>query len=332
VRNPARVFVAATPQYGALVVVLLVDWLVFPSFFSTRIVDGRLAGSFVDVLVRGAPVALLALGMAGVIATRGIDLSVGAIMAIAGAVAANAVSVGSPWWLAIVHALAAGLVCGLWNGILVAYLRLQPIVATLVLMVAGRGIAQLITSGQITTFSDAAFSAAAAGSLLGIPFPIVIAGGTAAVLALIVRSTALGLMIKAIGINPRASELVGVNTRAILLTVYSLSGLTAALAGIITTADIRGADANNAGLWLELDAILVVVLGGGSLLGGRLSYGLTLVGAITLQGLKTGILLAGFPPQMSLILMAVMISILLIVQAPVVRERMHARRLRAAST
>lgn len=321
----------SAPQFVALALVLLIDWLIFPAFFDVKIIDGRLTGSVVDVLIRAAPVALLALGMAGVIATRGIDLSVGAIMAIAGAVAANAVAQGGSWWLAVLYALAAGLACGVWNGILVAFLRLQPIVATLVLMVAGRGIAQLITSGQITTFNDPQFAAIASGSFLGISAPILIAGGVALLLALAARSTALGLMIEAIGVNPRASELVGINTRAITLSVYALSGLTAALAGLIATADIRGADANNAGLWLELDAILVVVLGGGSLLGGRLSYGLTLIGAITLQALKTGILLAGFPPQMSLILMAVMVSILLVVQAPAVRQWMQVRALRRAS-
>jgi simple sugar transport system permease protein len=147
-----------------------------------------------------------------------------------------------------------------------------------------------------------------------------------------VRSTALGLMIEAIGVNPRAAELVGINTRSIILAVYALSGVTAALAGIIATADIRGADANNAGLWLELDAILAVVLGGGSLLGGRLSYGLTLVGAITLQAIKTGILLAGFPPQMGLILMAVMVSVLLVIQAPALQQWLQRRTLRKAAT
>ncbi len=327
----ARSLRASAPQYAALVTVLLINWLIFPSFFSVRLIDGRLTGSIIDILVRGAPVALLALGMAGVIATRGIDLSVGAIMAIAGALAAQTLSAGSPWWIAVLYAVGAGIICGAWNGFLVAYLRLQPIVATLVLMVAGRGLAQLITSGQIATFNDAAFAGIAAGSLLGVPLPILIAGAAAALLAILVRSTALGLMIEAIGVNPRASELVGINTRAILLAVYTLSGLTAALAGIIATSDIRGADANNAGLWLELDAILVVVLGGGSLLGGRLSYGLTLIGAITLQSLKTGILLAGFPPQMSLILMAAMISVLLVVQAPAVRQRMQARAMRRAA-
>lgn len=321
---------AAMPV-GAMLLVLLIDWLIFPSFFEIRFVDGRLTGSFVDVLIRGAPVALLALGMAGVIATRGIDLSVGAVMAISGAVAAETLAGGGQWSVAILYALAAGLACGLWNGLLVAYLKLQPIVATLVLMVAGRGIAQLVTGGQITTFNDPSFAALASGTLLGIPAPILIVAVAALLLTALIRWTALGLMVEAIGVNPRAAELVGVNTRIIILAAYALSGLTAALAGVIATADIRGADANNVGLWLELDAILVVVLGGASLLGGRLSYALTLAGAVTLQAVKTGILLAGFPPQMGLILMALMISVLLVVQAPAVRHWMQRRALRRAA-
>jgi ribose/xylose/arabinose/galactoside ABC-type transport system permease subunit len=310
----------AWPQLAALILILIIDWMVFPAFFEVRLVDGRLTGSFIDVLIRGAPVALLALGMAGVIATRGIDLSVGAIMAIAGAVAANSIAGGSPWYVAVLLALLAGLACGLWNGVLVAIVGVQPVVATLVLMVAGRGIAQLITSGQIMTFVDPRLAAIANGSLLGVPAPILIVIATAAGLAVLTRSTALGLMIRAIGINPRAAELVGIERKKITVAVYVISGITAALAGLIVTADILGADANNAGLWLELDAILVVVLSGASLLGGRLSYGLTILGAITLQALKTGILLAGLPPQRSLILMAIAVSILLAIQAPATQQ------------
>ena len=310
----------AWPQLAALILVLAIDWLIFPAFFEVRLVGGRLTGSFIDVLIRGAPVALLALGMAGVIATRGIDLSVGAIMAIAGAVAASSIADGSPWYVAVLLALLAGLACGMWNGALVAIFGVQPVVATLVLMVAGRGIAQLITSGQITTFVDPQFAAIANGPVLGVPAPILIVLGAAAGLAVLTRSTALGLMIRAIGINPRAAELVGIERKKITIAVYVISGLTAALAGLIVTADILGADANNAGLWLELDAILVVVLGGASLLGGRLSYGFTILGAITLQALKTGILLAGLPPQRSLVLMAIAISILLAIQAPATQQ------------
>jgi len=314
------------PQLVALALVLLIDWFVSPSFFAIQLVDGRLAGSFVDVFIRCAPVALLALGMAAVIATRGIDLSVGAIMAIAGTVAADAVASGQPWYVAMALALTAGLACGIWNGILVAFLGLQPIVATLVLMVAGRGIAQLISGGKIITFNDPAFDALVSGSFLTIPAPVIVVLVVAALLMTLMRRTALGLMIEATGTNPRAAFLIGINTKMVTVSVYAICGVTAALAGLLAAADISGADANNAGLWLELDAILVVVLGGASLLGGSFSYMQTLIGAVTLQAIKTGILLAGFPPQMNLIVMATLISILLIVQAPRTRNWFQQRR------
>ena len=321
----------AAPQLTALALLLLLNWFIFPPFFNVSVVDGRLTGSVIDVLNRAAPVALLALGMAGVIATRGIDLSVGAVMAIAGAVAASMVDSGHAWYVAVLCALAAGLAGGLWNGFLVAVLGIQPIVATLVLMVAGRGIAQLITSGQITTFTDPALAALGSGSFLGVPVPILIAAAVAAILIAVTRKTALGLFVEAVGTNPRASYLVGIKTRTLLLLVYAVSGVTAAIAGVVVTADIRGADANNAGLWLELDAILAVVLGGASLLGGRLSYALTLIGALTLQALKTGILLAGFPPEFNLVVMAAVVSALLVLQAPTVNQWWRKRTARATS-
>lgn len=313
----------AAPQLIALTAILLANWIVFPGFFSLSFAEGRLTGSLIDVLNRGAPVMLLALGMAPVIATRGIDLSVGAVMAIAGAVAAVSVEAGYPWWLALLFALGAGVIAGLWNGVLVAVLEIQPIVATLVLMVAGRGVAQLITEGRIVTFTDPSLAAIGSGSLLGIPVPILIALAVAAALILLTQRTALGLFIASVGINPRASRLSGIDTRGLLIALYALSGLMAALAGVIVAADIRGADANNAGLWLELDAILAVVLGGASLFGGRLSFAMAVLGALTLQALKTGILLAGFPPEFNLVAMAAVIVVLLIVQAPAVRAQMQ---------
>jgi ribose/xylose/arabinose/galactoside ABC-type transport system permease subunit len=310
---------AATPQLLTLGLLLLADWIVFPAFFQLSFVDGRLTGSLVDVLNRAAPVALLALGMAPVIATRGIDLSVGAVMAIAGAVAATSVEAGHAWPVAVLFALAAGLAAGLWNGMLVAALGIQPIVATLVLMVAGRGVAQLITDGRIVTFTDPGLAALGSGALLGLPIPIWIALAAAGLLALLARGTALGLFVEAAGANPRAARLAGVATLGVLIAVYACSGLMASLAGVIAAADIRGADANNAGLWLELDAILAVVLGGGSLFGGRFSFGRTLLGALALQALKTGILLAGLPPEFNLVAMALVVTILLILQAPPVQ-------------
>ncbi|MDE5440946.1 ABC transporter permease [Bradyrhizobium sp. CSA207] len=302
-------------QILALIVILAVDRVVSPQFFDLRLQDGRLFGSLIDVLNRGTPVALLSLGMVLVIATRGIDLSVGAVMAISGAIAASlADSHGLPVVLAA--ALGAGLVCGLWNGFLVSVLGMQPIVATLILMVAGRGIAQLITEGRIVTFSSPDLVWLGNGSILGVPVPVAIALGMLILTGAVVRGSALGLLIEATGGNARASELAGVGTRAMILAVYVWCGVCAALAGVIAAADIMGADANNAGLWLELDAILAVVIGGTSLFGGRFSLVLAVLGALIIQTMNTGILLSGYPPEFNLLVKAVVVLTVLLLQSP----------------
>jgi simple sugar transport system permease protein len=300
----------------ALLGVLLLNWLLFPGFFNITWQDGRLFGSLIDVLNRGAPVAILAIGMTAVIATKGVDLSVGAVMAMAGAVAATLVAAGYPAPVAVGAALIVGLLCGLWNGFLVAILDIQPIIATLVLMVAGRGIAQLITEGSIVTFSDAVLIFIGTGSFIGIPMAAVIALVLAVLVTLAVRKTAIGLFIEAVGVNRSAATLAGIRTRLLLLLVYAVSGLCAAIAGVIVAADIHGADANNSGLWLELDAILAVVIGGTSLLGGRFSVPMSVIGALIIQAMNTGILVSGFPPQFNLMVKAGMIFLILLVQSP----------------
>ena len=303
------------PQILALLVILAINWIVSPQFFDIRLQDGRLFGSLIDVLNRGAPVALLSIGMVLVIALRGIDLSVGAVMAICGAIAASlADSHSLPVTLAA--ALGVGLLCGLWNGLLVAGLGIQPIVATLILMVAGRGIAQLITEGRIVTFTDPALAWIGGGSIAGVPAPVAITAVMLLVTLLLVRGTALGLMIEATGGNERASTLAGIGTRAMTIAVYVWCSLCAAMAGVIAAADILGADANNAGLWLELDAILAVVIGGTSLFGGRFSISLAVLGALIIQAMNTGILLSGYPPQFNLVVKAVVVMAVLLVQSP----------------
>lgn len=304
-----------TSQVAALMAILAMNWLVSPQFFEIRLQDGRLFGSLIDVLNRGAPVALLSLGMVLVVAMRGIDLSVGAVMAIAGAIAASlADSHSLPVVLAA--ALGAGLLCGLWNGILVAVFGIQPIVATLILMVAGRGIAQLITEGRIVTFTSPSLAWFGGGSVLGLPPPVVLTLAMLVLTLVIVRGTALGLLIEATGANAKASALAGVGTRLITIATYVWCGLCAALAGVVAAADILGADANNAGLWLELDAILAVVIGGTSLLGGRFSLVLAVVGALIIQAMNTGILLSGFPPETNLIVKAMVVLAVLLAQSP----------------
>ncbi|MFK3706076.1 galactofuranose ABC transporter, ATP-binding protein YtfT [Klebsiella sp. NPDC088457] len=304
------------PQLIALILVLVVDSLVSPHFFQIVLQDGRLFGSPVDILNRAAPVALLAMGMTLVIATGGIDLSVGAVMAIAGATAASMTVSSHSLPVVLLSALAAGALAGLWNGVLVAVLKIQPFVATLILMVAGRGVAQLITSGQIVTFDSPHLAWLGSGSLLLLPMPVLIAAMTLLLFWLFTRKTALGMFIEAVGINIRAAKNAGVNTRIVVMLAYVLSGICAAIAGVIVTADIRGADANNAGLWLELDAILAVVIGGGSLMGGRFNLLLSVVGALIIQGMNTGILLSGFPPELNQVVKAVVVLCVLIVQSP----------------
>ena len=288
------------PQLVALLLVLLVDSLVAPHFWQVVLQDGRLFGSPIDILNRAAPVALLAIGMT---------------LAIAGATTAAMTVAGVSLPIVLLSALGTGILAGLWNGILVAILKIQPFVATLILMVAGRGVAQLITSGQIVTFNSPDLSWFGSGSLLFLPTPVIIAVLTLLLFWLLTRKTALGMFIEAVGINIRAAKNAGVNTRIIVMLTYVLSGLCAAIAGIIVAADIRGADANNAGLWLELDAILAVVIGGGSLMGGRFNLLLSVVGALIIQGMNTGILLSGFPPEMNQVVKAVVVLCVLIVQS-----------------
>jgi simple sugar transport system permease protein len=304
------------PQLVALFTILAVIALISPGFLTISVQNGRLYGSLIDVLVRAAPVALLTIGMTLVIATRGIDLSIGAVIAICGAIAASLITEGYPLTVVILAALLVGLTCGLWNATLVALLDIQPIIATLILMVAGRGIAQLITEGAILTFNNDHFAAIGSGAVATIPVPVLIWLSAALLVGLLVRRSALGFLIEATGINRRAAMLAGVQARFLLFFVYAVSGLMAAAAGLIITADIRGADANNAGLWLELDAILAVVIGGTSLNGGRFSLSASLIGALIIQSINTGILVSGFPPEFNLIIKASIIIIVLTLQSP----------------
>ena len=300
-----------------LLLLLVVNAFISPEFFSLEIKDGRLYGSLIDVLNRAAPVALLAIGMTLVIATGGIDLSVGSVMAIAGAVAAYLIVSGVDNIALIVGGgLAAGLLAGAINGLLVGYLNIQPIVATLILMVAGRGVAQLVNEGQIVTFQHDAFSFIGTGYFLGVPFPITLVIITFIVVHLLMRRTALGLYVEAVGANASASHYLGINARAIKLSVYALTGLCAALAGMIAAADIKGSDANNAGLWLELDAILAVVIGGASLMGGRFSLLLSIIGVLIIQTLTVTIIMSGIPPKFNLLIKASAIILVLLMQSP----------------
>jgi simple sugar transport system permease protein len=283
-------------------------------------VQGRLYGSLIDVLYRGTPIALVALGMAVVIGAKGIDLSVGAVVAIVGAVMTNLIHRDMSPPLILALTLGAGLLCGLWNGFLVAILEIQPIIATLILMVAGRGIALLIDEGLIVTFRSDFFSAISTGEFLTVPSRIIVAAGAFGLLWLLLRRTALGLFIESVGGNAAAADLTGVDARLVKIGAYALSGLCSGVAGMLICADIRGSDSNNAGLFMELDAILAVVIGGGSLAGGRFYLGLTIIGVLVIQGLTTSILVSGLPPQYNMIVKGAVVLVVLLLQSRRLRE------------
>jgi ribose/xylose/arabinose/galactoside ABC-type transport system permease subunit len=317
--------------------VLLFNLIFTPSFFSLKLQDGHLYGSLVDVFNRGTPVALLSLGMTLVIATGGVDLSVGAVMAIAGTVAAclimrpassilHNVNVGGSMALIVLLALAAALVCGLFNGFMVSYVGLQPIVATLLLMVAGRGVAQLMANGQIVTFEKPEFARIATGATLGIFNPIWIFAISATAVATLARKTAFGLFVESTGSNATAARYSGLDSRLIKLSVYAISGLCAGIAGIIATADIKGADASTSGLYFELDAILAVAVGGASLAGGRFSLTGSIIGAFLMQALTTTLYTRGVSTELTLVLKATVVVLVCLLHSPEFRAKLSRRR------
>ena len=311
---------------GALVALVLLNTIARPRFLSITVLDDRLYGPIIDILRNSAPLMLVALGMMIVIATRGIDLSVGAIMAVSGAVALTIIQGSSDpnglgtVLIAIVAGVLVALVLGVWNGFLVAVVGIQPIIATLVLMLAGRGIALLITGGFITTINSEPYRFMAQGYVFGFPFALYVSVAAVVVVSLIERRTALGVLTEAVGINPEASRLAGVRSRGIIWAAYAVSGLLAGLAGILYSSNIMAADANAAGLYIELDAILAVVLGGTSLMGGKFSLAGTVVGVFTIQTLKSTITFLGVPPAVSPLFLAIVVVIVVLVQSQRLRD------------
>jgi len=294
---------------------LLLNVVFTHSFLALRIQDGHLYGSLVDILRNGAPTMLIAVGMTLVIATRGIDLSVGAVAAIAGAIGCTWIADGGDVATAVLLALAVCVLLGLWNGFLVSVLGIQPIIATLVLMTAGRGGAMLLTEGQIVTVNSSAYRQIGTGFLvlpIAILISLVVLGGV----ALLTRRTALGMLIEAVGANPEASKLAGVRSRTITWTVYVFAAFCAGVAGLMISSNVSAADANNAGLWIEMDAILAVVIGGTSLAGGRYSLGGTLVGALVIQTLTTTVYSIGVPTNVTLLFKAVVVIAVCLLQSP----------------
>ena len=289
---------------GALLALVLFNVIFTNDFVSSRAINVN--------LTQVAPTLIVAIGMTLVIATGGIDLSVGSLMAISGSVAAlillsgssllesNAVAIPLAF---VIPVLVAG-AFGLFNGTLITRFGLQPIIATLILYIAGRGIAQVLTSGQLKAFKEPTFQYIGLGKPLGIPFQVIVAAVIVFAAWFALRRTTFGRYILAIGGNERAARLAGVRVNRVKLAVYGISGLCAGVAGLIAIAINSSSDANRVGLNVELEAIAAVAVGGTALTGGQASVIGTVMGALIIQLVRFTLLSHGVAAEVALIVQA----------------------------
>ena len=308
-----------------LIAVLLINVIKTPDFFNITIRNGVLYGYVIDVINRASELVILAVGMTLVTAASGgQDISVGAVMAVAAAVCCQILSGGAAsvteyqnsLIIAVIAALLAAALCGAFNGFLVAKLNIQPMVATLILYTAGRGIAQLVTNGQITYIRVPSFQMA--GGYIGkspVPTPVLFA-----IVALILKKTALGLYIESVGINGKAARLVGLNSTMIKFLTYVICGVLAGIAGLVASSRIYSADANNIGLNLEMDAILAVALGGNFLGGGKFSLIGSVIGAYTIQALTTTLYAMNVKADQLPVYKAIVVIIIVTLQSDVFKK------------
>lgn len=282
--------------YLGVAVLLLVNVAFTPHFLS--------AENFRTQAVQVAPVLIVALGMALAIGTEGVDLSVGSVMALATSLVSLYLGYGP--WTALLVAVAGGLVVGLANGSLIAFVGVQPIVATLALMVAGRGLA-LVLLPQLKQVHDPGMAALGSGAVLGIPYLALIAAGLALLTAFVVRRTTFGRQLLALGDSRPAARLAGLPVRRVLILVYAASGALAAVAGVLATARLTASDSTSLGTLMELSAITAVVVGGTPLSGGRVRIGGTVAGAVLIQLLTATLIKHDLPPSWTQIAQAVVI-------------------------
>lgn len=312
----SRLFSLAS-RYGtfvAFLVLIAVNIAVTPNFLSWQTLNVN--------LTQVATIVIVATGMTLVIATGGIDLSVGSLMAISGALAPM-IFMGQFWQvenmafavaLAFLIPVAVASLFGLFNGLLVTRFSIQPIIATLVLFIAGRGIAQVMTNGNLQVFKNEGFQFIAMGRIAGIPAQVVLMIVIVILASAMIRYTVIGRQIIAVGGNEKAARLTGIPVKRVKLLVYMISGALAGLAGLVVVARNSASDANLVGLGMELDAIAAVAVGGTLLTGGRANIVGTLLGAFVIQLVRYTLLANGVPDAAALIVKAGLIVLAVFIQ------------------
>lgn len=295
-RDRALRFLQNYGVYLGVAVLLLLNIALTPHFLS--------AENFRTQAVQVAPVLIVALGMALAIGSEGVDLSVGSVMALSTSLLSLYLGYGI--WVALIVAVIGGAAIGIANGSLIAFIGVQPIVATLALMVAGRGLA-LVLLPQLKDVRDPNMASLGSGAILGIPYLVLIAAALALLVAFVVRRTTFGRQLLAIGDSRPAARLAGLPVRRVLMLVYVCSGALAAIAGILATARLTASDPTSLGNLMELSAITAVVVGGTPLSGGRVRIGGTVAGAVLIQLLTATLIKHDLPPSWTQIAQAVVI-------------------------
>lgn len=240
-------------------------------------------------------------------------------MLLAGYGVTNVSEYAVPLWVGMLAGIAIACVCGLFNGFLVAYMNIQPMVATLILWSAGRAIGLLLCNSNIVYVRVPSFQFF--GAYCGIlPTPILIAAICAAIASVVLKSTALGTYIQSVGINKKASRISGFNSAKIILLCYVICGLCAGIAGLVATCRIYSADTNNIGLNMELDAILAVALGGNSLGGGKFNLAGSIIGAYTIQAITTTLYALGVSSAQAPVFKAIVVILIVVIQSQPVKD------------
>jgi ribose transport system permease protein len=313
-RTSALKFVSRYGTVITLLALVVFNIIMTPNFMSWQTLNVN--------LTQVAAIVIVAIGMTLVIATGGIDLSVGSLMAISGAIApmiflGTIVPIDSPGLsvaLAFILSVVVAMGFGAFNGLLVTRYAVQPIVATLVLFIAGRGIAQVLTNGNLQVFKNPTFQFIAMGKVAGIPTQVALMIAVAALAYALIRFTVFGRQVLAVGGNEKAARLAGIPVKRIKILVYVISGGLAGLAGLVVVARNSASDANLVGLGMELDAIAAVAVGGTLLSGGRANIVGTLLGALVIQLVRYTLLANGVPDAAALVVKAGLIVLAVYVQ------------------
>jgi galactofuranose transport system permease protein len=313
-----------------LFILMIQNVITTPDFFNITITNGLISGYIPNILDQASTLVIVTLGMTLVTAVSGgQDISVGAIMAIAASCCGLLLNgpeyrtdvFHNPYRYALIAGLIGGALCGVFNGFMVAYLKIQPMIASLILFTSGRSIAKVITHGQTVYNMNPVFK------YLGVQIPgvpirttIIVTIGMILLVVLLVRGTSLGLFIKSVGVNSSAAYLVGLNSQTIKLITFTICGVLAGVAGLVGSSGVGSVNAGELGLGIELDAILAVALGGNMLGGGKFSIAGSVIGAYTIQSITTTLYAMSVRSDQLYVFKAVIIIFIIVVSSDVFKD------------